>query len=87
MQTAAEWRDDYVRVIGGKHPIAYFLNELSLEFFILKVIEKRGVQKYSLRIFSNNSKFLVPKKSTVSKRKIDWLIDLCIFLIKEIINT
>ena len=38
MQMIAEWRK-IIRVIGGKLPIVCFLNESSLEFFILKIFK------------------------------------------------
>lgn len=38
MQMIAEWRK-IIRVTGGKLPIVCFLNESSLEFFVLKIFK------------------------------------------------
>ena len=38
-----------------------------------------GIQRYSPRIFPNDTKVLVPKKSITSKKKVDWVIDFCFF--------
>lgn len=70
-QRKAEQRDDYIRLIGVKLTIVCFLDESYFKIFILKITKKRGIGTYSLRIFPNASKFLVPGKSILSKIKVD----------------
>lgn len=60
---------------GRKAPYIVLSDWVMFKIFQFKIINKKGIQKYSLRMFPNVTKFLVPMKFTISTMKVDRLND------------
>ena len=69
MQMMTEWRNEYK---GHRRKASYsvFSERVIFRIFYFKDFQG-GIQRYSLRIFPNATKVLVPKKSITSKKKVD----------------